>query len=330
MTVWVPPKAIHEALLDDEALAALPSWLARAAGARSAMIQWRHPDGVHEVMAFSHHAPACAALYAWKYAPLDPWLKVALASPRRGELMSMAEHVPMAALEKSRFYREFIRRSADDTVHAAVAVFDSAHGHGLLSLHRGRGEPAFGRLDLAPLTERLLHLGCIIRARGELIARRRREQVKRDDLDGVALGGIVVRGDGQVVQVNLAADQVLRRADGFRTSSGRLCCIDPGSRFRLQAALALATAPDNAMATAITVERAFASPRAAERRAGPLAYVVSVTPLRGEHDAALARLVFRDPDVPEDSLTSRLRALFRPGRGEPALANLPNQGLVCR
>jgi hypothetical protein len=97
----------------------------------------------------------------------------------------------------------------------------------------------------------------------------------------------------------------------------------------LQAALALATAPDNAMATAIPVERTFASPRAAERGARPLAYVVSVTPLRGEGDNTLARLVFRDPDTADVRLTSRLLALFRATRAEPALADPSNQGVIC-
>jgi hypothetical protein len=210
MSGCVPPHAIDEAVFDDEALAALPTWLACAAGARSAMIQWRHLDGVHEVMAFSRREPACAALYAWKYAAIDPWVQAALAAARPGEMLCMHERVPLAAFERSRLYRELIRPRGDDTIHAAVAVFDTGWGDAIVSLHRGRREKPFVQSDLDALDAYLPDLGRVLRTRGELIAYRRREQVRRDSLDGVALASIVMRGDGQMVRVNLAGDQVLR------------------------------------------------------------------------------------------------------------------------
>ena len=63
----------------------------RATGARSAIIQWRHLDGAYEMISFSHLAAACAALYAWRYAPIDPWVNAALAAGRPGELLCMDE-----------------------------------------------------------------------------------------------------------------------------------------------------------------------------------------------------------------------------------------------
>ena len=329
MTARSCAEAIHEAIVDDEALAALPSWLARAAGARSTMIQWRHRDGVHEIIAFNHHTAACAALYAWKYAPLDPWVKAALASPRRGELLRLDDCVPAAAFERSRLYREFIRPQGDDTFHAAVAVFATAWGEGLLSLHRGKSEAPFTQSDIEPLGACLPHLDRLLRARGEVIARRRRDQVVRDSLDAVALGAIIVCGDGRIARANLAADQVLRRADGFRTKGGVLSCAAPESRPRLQAALALATAPDNPMATAIPVERVVVEPGAGGRRERPLAYMVSVTPMSGGGDGPRAMLVFRDPDGPEETLAGRLRALLRPARFELAIPTDLPDGLTA-
>jgi hypothetical protein len=315
MTGPVSPDAIGEVMFDDEALAALPSWLARAAGARSAIIQWRHLDSVHEVMAFSRHAPAYVALYGWKYAPADPWVKAALAAGRPGELLGMDERVSLAAFEKSRFCRDLIRPWGEDIAHAAVAVFDTGSGDAIVSLYRGRREAPFARSDLDPLDACLPNLGRVLRTRGELLAYRRREQVKRDSLDGVALASIVMRSDGRMLRVNLAADQVLRRADGFRSCGGLVSCIDPGSRLRLQAALALATAPDNPMATAIPVERSPVGPQPSRRPDRPLAYMVSVTPRPSEGGAPLAMLVFRDPDSGEESLATRLRSLFRPAVG---------------
>jgi hypothetical protein len=329
MTERVPPDAFGAVVFDDEALAALPSWLARTAGARSAMIQWRHLDGVHEIMAASRQTPACSTLYAWKYASTDPWVSAALAAGRPGEALSMDERVPLAAVEKSRLYRELIRPWGDDTVHAAVVVFDTGWGDAIVSLYRGRQEGPFVPADLDPLGAHLPDLGRVLRTRGELMGYRRREQVRRDSLDGVALGAIVVRGDGQMLRANLAADQVLRRADGFRVQGDLVSCVDPGSRLRLQAALALATAPDNAMATAIPVERPAAGPQAARRQDRPLAYMVSVTPRPSEGDRPLAMLVFRDPDAAEDSLAARLRALFRPAPDETADSVLSPDRLIA-
>jgi hypothetical protein len=307
-----------EALFDEEALAALLAGLARAAGARSTMVLWRHLDGVHEVMAFNHHTEACVALYASKYAAVDPWLKAARAASRRGELLCLDDCVTAATVEKSRLYREFLRPQGDDTFHAAVAVFDGEGGEAILCLHRGRAAGPFTPADLDPLAECLPQLGRVLCTRGETIAGRRREQVARDELDSLGLAAIVVGADGAITRANLIADPVLRRADGFRMRAGLLSCVDPGSRLRLQAAVALATAPDNAMATAIPVERVRPNP--ADRGERPLGYMVSVTPFRDGGDRPLAMLVFRDPDSGEDSFAGRLRALFRPARAEAAVA----------
>lgn len=317
MTARARAQAIDGAVFDDEALAALPSWLARAAGARSAVIQWRHADGAHELIAFNHYTSTGMALYAWKYAPIDPWVKACLATSRRGEWLALDACVSPAAFEKSRLYREFLLPLRDDTFHAAGAVFDTPWGEGVVNLHRGRNEAPFGPADLDPLAACLPHLDRLLRVRGEAIARRRRESVARDTLDGVALGAIVVHADGRIAQVNLIADRVLRRSDGLCAADGGLFCVDPSSRLRLQAALALATAPDNAMATAIALERAPAQPDA-KRREKPLAYLVSVAPMNGEDGRPQALLVFRDPDGGDKSIAGRLRALFRPSRAETA------------
>lgn len=319
MTARLLTQAIGEGVFDDQTLAALPAWLARAVGARSAMILWRHLDGVHEVLAFNRNTPAHVALYAWKYAALDPWLKAARASPRRAELLCLDHDVPAASFERSRLYREFIRPRGDDTFHAAVAVFDAPCGEALLCLHRGRGEAPFTQADIDPLSEDLPELARLLSACGEVVARRRREQVARDDLDGLGMGAVVVRGDGRIARMNLAADQVLRRSDGFRSRSGVLSCADPASRLRLQAALALATAPDSPMATAIPVERTPIGPTGGDSGPRPLAYIVSVTPMPGDRERPLAMLVFRDPDNFEASLAGRLRGLFRPTRREASV-----------
>jgi hypothetical protein len=320
MLASVRMEAIREALFDDDALAALPAWLARAVGARSAMILWRHMDGVHEVLAFNHFTPANASAYAYKYAALDPLLKAARLSGRRDELLCLDDFVPPSTFARSRFHREFVRPLGDDIARAAVAVFGATSGEVLVVLHRGSDAAPFTSSDMDPLDDCLPRLSQVLCARGETLARRRRRQVARDDLDGLALGAVIIGRDGRIARMNLTADLVLRRADGFLSRRGVLSCADPGSRMRLHAALALATAPDNPIATAIPVERVSPTSDGQRRGERPLAYMVSVTPAPREEGQSLSMLVFRDPDGAEVSLAARLGALLRPARAASGLA----------
>ena len=310
-------REIYEAVFDDEALAALPAMLARSAGARSGLIHWRHRDQSHEVFAYSYFTPRSMELYASTYAAIDPWVVAAETQVTPNEIIRLDRHVPAAAFEASRIHREFVTGQGDDTFHCVGAAFRTRWGQGLLGVHRGRRATPFEDHDLGALTAAAPHLRRMLQVRGELAAHRHTSMVARDALDRLAVGAVVARADGQVVQANRAADGVLRRADGLVVKGGRLTGADPASRARLEAALAAATTPTDPSANAIAVERGGEA----------LAYLVSVTPMAGLPGRALALLVFRDPDLAEESLEPRLRSLFQLTRIEAAIAADLSRGL---
>jgi hypothetical protein len=314
MSELVRADIIYHALFDDRAFEGLPAALARAMGARSALIQWRHPDGVHEALAWSHYPRDFVQLYAAKYAPIDPWVAAATKAGRFNEVIRMETYVTDADFHHSRFQREFLSPHGDDTVHCVGVVFRTPWGEGLLSVQRGQSSSPFDSADLAILEECLPHMRRLLQVRGELAAHRRGPKVLRDDFDELALGAIIVGGNGLVVRMNHVADRVLRRADGLLVQGNRLICVDQRSRSGLEAAIDLATAGQRPEATAVVVERNIQA----------LAYLVSVTPMTGGAGRGRALIVFRDPDPERPSRGFRLSAFPRLRRGRsPDGGSLP-------
>jgi hypothetical protein len=287
MTEPVRADSIYHALFDDRAFEALPGMLAKATGARSALIQWRHPDGIHEVLAWSHFSRDFIELYAAKFASLDPWVAAATHEQRFDELIRLDAHVTASDFDESRFHREFLAPWGDDTAQGVGAVFRTPWGEGLVSVQRGRGSPPFDVTELAALEECLPQLRRLLQVRGEIASYRRGPKVARDAFDDLGLAAVVTGGDGLVVRTNDAADRVLRRADGLLVQANRLTCADPAARTGLEAAIDRATAGSDPAATAIVVERSLKA----------LAYMVSVTPMTGPGGRGRALIVFRDPDV---------------------------------
>jgi DNA-binding CsgD family transcriptional regulator len=308
---------IYEALFDDEALNALPAVLADCAAARSAVIQWRHVDQTHEIMTHSYFTPTFLARYVSEFAAIDPWGIALATKAKSNEVIRLEQYVPPSVYEASRMYRDLIRAQGDDTFHCTGMFVHTPWGEGIVGVHRGRGARAFEAGDVEPLGDCIPHLRRMLQVRGELMAYRRGERVGRDSLDSLALGVVVVQGDGHVVRTNLAADAVLRRADGLVEKGRRLGCVNHASRLRLEAALAAATALASPSASAIAIDRAGRAP----------AYLASVTPLVGATGRPMAVLLFRDPDTDETSLEPSLRSLFSLTRIEAAIAVDLSKGL---
>lgn len=308
-------EAVYTSIHDDEAFARLPTAIARAVGARSAMILWRHSDRVCEALAWSRHARPYMDIYAAKYAAIDPWVIAAIGERAFDEVVRMEDHIPPSVFEQSLFCREFLAAHGDDAVHRAGVVVRTPWGEGLVIVERGRRAPAFEASDLAPLGEGYALLRRLLLARGEEAALRRGPKVARDDLDPLVMGSVVVGGDGHIVQVNLAADRVLRRADGLHDADNRLVCADRRSAAALDAAIAAATRPRGDRDKLVEVERG----------GGRLAYLVSVAPMPGPSGRGRARLVFIDPDAaggrttiaarrsPSRPVTARSPRRARPG-----------------
>ena len=304
-------EAIYEAFFDDRALGALPVSMAHASDATAAVVQWRHADAAHEILAFSHYSQRFIDLYASAYVAVDPWVRAAGAAGRPDHVLRLDQYVPESVFEHSRLYQDLIVPLGADTFHCAAAMFPTPWGEGMVAVHRGRAAGPFTEDDTRALRAAMPHLRRLVEVRGELAGRRRRSRVARDALDALSLAAIAVAANRRAVQVNIAADAVLQRGDGLRLVGDRLSCDDHAARLRLEAAIAAATAKTDPVAASVSLDR---------QGDQKLAYLLTVTPMVGGGGQPLAQIVFRDPDASECSLQARLRARFALSRMEAAIA----------
>ncbi|HWA89007.1 MAG TPA: helix-turn-helix transcriptional regulator [Rhizomicrobium sp.] len=301
---------IYEALFDDEALARLPDLLCREAAARSAMLFWRHNDGLSETLAYNYFPKAMMDVYGAEWAARDPWVIGGLKSGRINEMVHLEPYVPAPIYENSGFYNEFIRRHDDDTFHCTGAILQSAWGQGVIGVQRGRRDATFDAGEVKRLAGISAHVERVLRARGEIASARRAAALAQGALDAVGLVAITLLPGGRIFHSNPAAEIVLKRADGLVARKGKLGAVHLASAKRLEAAIARATASFGPAAAAAMVDRGEGEP----------AYLVTITPLSGRTGEPAALLLFRDPAAPDDSLTMRLRALFGLTDAEAAVA----------
>jgi DNA-binding CsgD family transcriptional regulator/PAS domain-containing protein len=110
-------------------------------------------------------------------------------------------------------------------------------------------------------------------------------------LDQVAAGVIVTDAKGRVVEMNRAAENVLRREDGLLVRQGRLCAQRIFDHEKLARAIAVAANAN----TAAAVARMLVG-----RRGGRVGYILTVAPLGVElavYERPLAMILFADPDA---------------------------------
>jgi DNA-binding CsgD family transcriptional regulator len=306
---------IYEALFDDEALARLPNIMAKAAKARSAMMFWQHQDGVSQSIAYSYFQPQWFEQYN-DFAERDPYRNFAVQNINR--LILPNEVISPAAFERSAIYNELIRPNHDDTVFCTGSAIRSAWGTGIIGVHRGRTAKPFDKDDAARLKPVIVHVERVLRARGEIASARRAAAFAQGALDAVGLIAITVRADGRVLHGNAAAEAIFARTDGLCVVGGRLSCTDHENRKRLEHAIAAATDAKQPMASAVAVARGPNEP----------AYLATVTPLVGRACDSAALVLFRDPDMPDHSVSGQLRSLFNLTNAEAAVASDLANGLT--
>lgn len=137
---------LYEAIVDDEAFAALPLRIARQFGSRSALIHWLDHSGRSHIDVHSNYfSSEQMANYTANFVAADLWTQAAAADERRNIAWNAAELVSPDRYAESVFYNDWIRPMGDDTFHCAGIVMETEHGLGILGLHRGRTQRAYDR-----------------------------------------------------------------------------------------------------------------------------------------------------------------------------------------
>jgi DNA-binding CsgD family transcriptional regulator len=301
---------IYEALFDDNAFANLPNLLAHAAGGRSALILWRAREGEYDALAYNHFSAEWIRQYTDNWTARDPWAGAALHPERLNTFMLCQQYVPESAWANSTIYNDFVRPSGDDSFHACGVGISSPWGAGIIGIHRSRGAAAFEDVDVTGLKPLLRDLGRVLRARTELASARRQLSISTAAQDHVGIATVVAGADGNVLQINAAAEAVLRRGDGLCLKDGAITALRHNGASRISQSLVRAAGAGVRVSSTVVIER----------EAGQAPYLITVTPLVGGTGRARALLLFRDPDAEDDSLVPRLRTLFGLSNVEAVIA----------
>ncbi len=307
-------EVIYDAMLDDEALGALPSMLAAALGARSAHLVWNHASGETQILSHSgYHSDADFANYAANYAAHDPWVNSGLPQERQNRAWNAADLVPEQQYRRTRFYNEFIRGMGDDTFHCAGAVMTTRDGLGMIGLNRGLGAAQFDGGEVDILAAMMPALARMLGVRARLHAAQRHAADKAALLDAVPLCVIAITADGRLAHANGAGEAALAAGHSVKLHRGRIVAAAEGGP-ALRAAIARATDRSGAAASTVPLSAGM---------------VATVTPHLAPSGQRLA-LLLASPASPPSATEGVLRSGFGLTAAEAEVAVLLARGLDLR
>ena len=305
---------IYEAPLDDSWPTALAA-IERALDSDHVVLMTH--DTVHGVHSPVGSRPALEAQYCEQYAPLNTaWpvlMRHALHEPATDAMLLDRE-----AHRSGIFFNEFLRPNGLLLMAGGVAHRSARITVGL-SVSRSDEAREFQPPELALLGALLPHLGRAVRLRERLAACEQRAGTTAQLLDQISLATLLVDARGHPVQLNAAAEALLRAGDGLRLVSGRLVA-EGSDAARLAAALAAATPPPPRQAAGRRVHPPPEPPRPGgmlrlERPSGRAPLLVDVLPLPGPPRWAptqrpVCAVFVTDPDAAPRTAGQMLRQLF--------------------
>ena len=222
------------------------------------------------------------------YHALDPYRPMLDAAPS-GTWMWVSQCLPAPELRRNEWYNDYLLKiGVDDGL--GVRLFESASHSVIFGISHGVGRAPFAEADVAALRGLLEPLAKAARLHTELHSLGWRSSVALRALDQLAAGVIVTDGEGRVIELNRAAERIVRRGDGLTMRNGRLDAAGVLESEKL-AQLIAAAAPRNAPA----MER-----MRIRRQGGRPAYILTVAPLGAElavNERALAMILVADPDA---------------------------------
>jgi DNA-binding CsgD family transcriptional regulator len=286
---------IYEAALKPELWPRTLSLLSEAAGAvGAAYIVSNKWTGEVEWTSFCGPSVEFKPDYLAHYAALDPFRPLCHAAPS-GSWIQLSECLAKPVLRNDEWYNDFVVRCGVGDILGARLFENSSHVS-IIGVHHGAYQPPFVSERAALLTELLRPLGQAARLHVELRNLDRRSSIALRALNQLATGVIVADGEGRVIELNHAAERLLRRGDGLTIRNGKLCAIRVFEVKKLAALIRAAAAEK----TVAAIGRMLVG-----RRGGQKNYGLTVAPIGGDDlavfDRPLAIIFVR---VPEDDAPS--------------------------
>jgi DNA-binding CsgD family transcriptional regulator len=303
----------YDAVLAPEGLDALLGDLRRHLSA-SASLLFRVPHGGnYAVFSSANLDPSAHKAYAAYYGGIDPFVHEATSRDlfRPGNVSTGESQVPDEILLRSEFYVDFWRPQQIGRVLAAS--LGDADAQAWLSLYRPTGADPFDKEAVSLLRDLVPHLRRALRLRTRLEGGA--GPLTLALLDQLPWGVFFIDASLRIVQVNSAAEEILRQRDGLMCLGGRLLAASRTEHSRLQIALAKATSGQLGGAD-LTIARP----------SGLRALIVSLAPLgsrfHGLFSLSSARVFLHvvDPEARPRSEEERLQVFYGLTRAETRLA----------
>ncbi len=306
---------IYEAVLDDGAFESLPDALAQAAGARSALLHWRHRNGAAEVMAHSgYFTDSHMAEYVTRFAEHDVWMHAGVNSGKTNAMLNIDRMVGEEAFTASFFYNEFIRGMNDDTFRCMGAIFDTPFGTGAIGIHRPKGQAGFEDRNVSDLDRFTAAFGRLMTIRGELASARTQTMAARSSFDSLELAILQLDADGRWLDGNALGEEILRGDGPLHLSRGRVQARGDNGAF--MRAVALATDRLAPEATLLNL---------GDEAAMSLSFTIS--PLRVPGVKPRAMVLIKPPFTAQADLDRRLMQLYGLSQAEARVSISLAEGL---
>lgn len=299
---------IYEALIDEEAMAALPGRLAAAVGARSSTFQI-YEGQTPVFLASSYFSEDMNRYYMENdVSVLDPWTPLVTENGLFDQAVDSDMYLCRKQFENTAFYNEFFRRFGDDTGFSLGAVLKTRGGLVGLGLHHALRAQAYGDGAVDILNGALPHLRRLAEGRAILMSAEAQIRDAEALLHAQASPILLVDVTGQIRFANRAAEALLALGDGLISRSGQLRTVCRNDR--MEAAIASA-AGGSGLGDALLIERP----------SGEASYRLMITPHRGPGARpGRAMVLVEDPTIQCPDLAKSLRSMFGLSGAEADLA----------
>jgi PAS domain-containing protein/DNA-binding CsgD family transcriptional regulator len=223
------------------------------------------------------------------YAARDLFKPLLEATPT-GSWLRLSKRLSQTILRSDEWYNDFIVKAGIGDI-VGTRLFDNASYTVIFGVHEGVYQAAFSAVGGARLQELFEPLSHAARLHAELRNLAWKSAAALRALDQLAAGVIITDGDGRVVEMNRAAEHILRRDDGLTVRQGKLFAQRVFEQNKL--ARFIAVAANGKIAAA--VGRMLVG-----RHGGRVAYILTVAPLGVElavYERPLAMILVADPDA---------------------------------
>jgi DNA-binding CsgD family transcriptional regulator len=308
---------IYDALTDDEAFAALPAALARAADARSCILQAFTPNNDLLLAVYNDYYPleAYAFYVEAEMFRHDPWRSPFEQPSRLNTACSSRDLVDPEDYKRSVFYNDFYRQFGDDTAHCLGGVMTHRDGVVTLGIHRGMAAESFSEAETAAMQVAIPHLRRLLTVKAQVQAAGAQGLTARGLLDALPQGVLVVDHLGLLIYANAKGEALLRPGRPLTLRAGHIRAREHRDDLRLVELILSAGLGVGGRGGAMSTAAAD----------GP-GWRITVTPWRtGERTRVIVLL--DEPEAADPSLAAKLSGLYGLTAAEAEIAAALAEGL---